>query len=508
MDETHGSQGASSQKTETSTSQVPVTAPVSIPPRNRPHPIAHCVDEYVQSIRGIGQTAQFVLPQTSKWLLAEVDKAEKNIAKFVPNFPTSGKPIKIEIESARDFANFTNAVRALDDLRSNKSPLVLARSLFMQIFSEFDAFSGSLLKAIYLRNDQLLRGISREISLSDLLNYEDLGAVKRAMLDKEIDTFRRDSYVDQFASLEKKFGISLRKFKEWGEFVELSQRRNIFTHNGGVVNEQYLVVCDREGHSFSKRPSPGEALHVSIDYFARALRLVSKVGLMLGYTLWAKVFPKEVDEMHEALNNTIYRCLQQKRWSFASELEDFVLSEPMLRGISEINRRIRLVNVAIGLKFSDKSDQALRLLHSMDWSASYRDFKLAIVVLEEKYDEATSIMLSIGKSGEIIEQGDYHTWPLFAKFRERQEFFQTYQQIYGEPFSEEVCTESGNVEAVAKSTGHSTARAATGASTVVDVEAKESTLSKKPARKNASRQVDAKSSGTRVKRKTRARGAP
>jgi len=293
----------------------------------------------------------------------------------------------------------------------------------MQMFSTFDAYTGALLKNVYIRNDELLKGISREIALSDLLGYEDLNSVKRAMLEKEIETFRRDSYVEQFATLEKKFNLPLRKFKEWGEFVELSQRRNLYTHNDGAVNDQYLLVCDREGYQFAVRPKLSDVLPVNQEYFFRAGRLLAKVGLMLGYTLWSKVFPKESDYLHEALNNALYRSLNQARWRFVAELEDFVFSDQMRKNLKEIDYRIRLVNVAIALKFSGSSDASCRLLHSVDWSASYRDFKLSIAVIEERYADAVEIMEGIGKSGEIIRQSAYQT-PEEAMAQELDEFQQ------------------------------------------------------------------------------------
>jgi hypothetical protein len=425
--------------------------PVERRPKPR-HPIAGAVGGYLQTMRGIGATAQTVLPHTAKWLLSEREKLEKKLQKYIPGFPNIEEDNKFEIGAAREFAEFIEALKSYQDIQSNNAPAILSRALFMQMFSEFDAFTGYLLKAIYLRNDALLKGISREISLCDLLEHADLNSVKRAMLEKEIDSFRRDSYVEQFASLEKKFSIALRKFPEWGEFVELSQRRNIFTHNGGVVNDQYLLVCEREGYQFPQRPSIGDRLTVSFEYFARALRLLSKVALMLGYTLWAKVFPKELDELQQSLNGTIYTCLEQKRWHFVSNIQDFVLSESMRKGLTEIDLRIRIVNVSIGLKFSGRDGESLKLLHSVDWTASYRDFKLAIAVLSEKYDDAAALMHSIGKSGEIIDQESYHTWPLFTKFREQPIFFQTYEEVYGESFMEQVRRE---VDSVAERSVHS-----------------------------------------------------
>ena len=43
-------------------------------------------------------------------------------------------------------------------------------------------------------------------------------------------------------------------------------------------------------------------------------------------------------------------------------------------------------------------------------------------------------MREIGKSGEMLNQTAYHTWPLFHKFRERQEFYQVYEEIYEMPY--------------------------------------------------------------------------
>jgi hypothetical protein len=155
--------------------------------------------------------------------------------------------------------------------------------------------------------------------------------------------------------------------------------------------------------------------------------------------------------MHGALNDTLYKCLQHKRWLLVAELEDFVLSAPMRKEVTEIDLRIRIVNISIGLKFAGKDAEATRLLDSVDWSASYRDFKLAIAVLHEKYDEAIALMKSIGRTGEILIQHSYHTWPLFTRFRERPEFYEAYFHIYGEAFSEKVDTSKGSVEAQARS---------------------------------------------------------
>ncbi|WP_321288498.1 hypothetical protein [Alcaligenes phenolicus] len=414
--------------------------------------IKSVVDSYVSSIKSILDTAGIALPHISKWKKSEIEKINKKIEQLLPEIPTTLDGLNsYALESARDFAEFTNVIRRLEELRLESSSAVLAKSLFTQLFAEFDSYMGDLLKAIYLKNNNLLKGISREISLSEIMDHEDLTSVKMTMLDKEIETFRRDSYVEQFSNLEKKFNLQLRKFPEWGKFVELSQRRNILMHNGGIVSDQYLLVCDREGYKFESRPKLGENVVVTYEYLSYSARLLSKVGLMLGYTLWSKIFPSELESIHSSLNDTIYMCLQQKRWELVSDLFDFALSDQMVKGISEINLRIRIINIAIGLSFSEKKEKSLAVIDSFDWSASYRDFRLAISVLKEDFEEAVKLMRSIGRTGELVNQAAYHTWPLFEKFRERPEFYDVYFDIYKEPFSEKVDTSKGVVEAHAKS---------------------------------------------------------
>lgn len=415
------------------------------PPR---HPLDAVTHGYLCSLRNIGQTVQIVMPHLSKWLSDETKKHQKKLQHYVPESLKPGEKHEITLESVRDFVEFTSTLKELEAVNDNRALPVLARSLFMQMFCEFDAFMGTLLKTIYLRNADLLKGISREISLTDLLEYEDIEAVKRAMLDKEIETFRRDSYVEQFSQLEKKFGLTLRKFPEWGEFVELSQRRNIFTHNDGVVSDQYLTVCEREGWQFKERPKHGDPLSADTRYIARAIQIMSKVGYMLCHTLWSKVLPRENVELHRSLNENLYNCLEGKRWKTAAELGRFALSEPMRKSVSEIDYRIRVINVAIALKFSEREEEARTLLSSLDWSASYRDFKLALCVLDDRFDEAIAIMESIGKSGEILRQHSYHTWPLFHRFRERPDFYKTYEKIYGEPYLANVPTDGASASVI------------------------------------------------------------
>jgi hypothetical protein len=404
---------------------------------NQPHPIAYLIDEYANTLLNIAETAKIVLPHAAQWLIDELKSNSKRVNTCLSSAIDQRKDGNVEyiaFANAHDFAAYNSAMRESQRILGNNAPDVLTKSMFMHLFSEFDAFTGKLLKAIYLKNENLLKGITREISLADLLVYKDIESVMRALLEKEIETFRRDSYAEQFCTLEKKFGITLRKFNEWGDFVELSQRRNLFTHNGGVVSEQYLITCGKEGTKFTGQPNIGDTLDIDFNYFIQAVRLITRVGMMLGYTLWNKVVPNEREVFHDSLNGSLYTCLTHERWQLVAEMGGFALSEHMRKDASDITLRIRVINIAIALKFSNQQGECLKLLQKFDWTASYRDFKLAIAVLDDNLTGAIEIMKIIGRSGEMIDQTAYHTWPLFTKLREQGEFYKAYQDIYNEPY--------------------------------------------------------------------------
>jgi hypothetical protein len=402
--------------------------------RSAGHPIAQVLDTFLTAVDDFVDAHAVVIPLLAKTRRQELDSLRQKLQKFVQ--PGTKDLVAKGPHAATDLLTTT---REMERLIKSKIFDVILRSLFIGVFSEYDAFIGSLSKVIYEQKPALFRSIRREIALSDLLEFDSIKAVMLGMLEREIDAFRRESYVEQFSALERNFGIgTLRAFSEWPSFVEMSQRRNLMTHNDGRVSQQYMVICEREGFKFDKRPAIGDRLDLDRKYLNDTLFVIRKVGFMLAHTLWRKLFPDEADVANDALNQAIYELLVRKRWRSASQFGLFALQDNIASGMNDITKRIVLINTAIGLKQSENGEQAIRLLDSEDWSASIREFKLANAILRERYAEAADIMRNIGKAGEIVKQLAYHDWPLFGAFRARKEFQRAYEDIYGIPFIQKV----------------------------------------------------------------------
>lgn len=399
-------------------------------------PISKAFENFLARIEDIREAAFIAGPAIGKWQINELTKCKKLLEKYNDGPPDNGE-IRAVAKGAHAASDLIKISKEHDRLLESKAIHVLMRSLFVGIFSEYDVFIGDLIQAIHEKKPDLFKNIRREITLSELLEFASVDAVKQDILEKEIDSFRRNSYVEQFAELENKFDVkTLRNFPEWPAFVELGQRRNLLTHNGGVCSDQYISVCDRVGFKWIEKPKSGDELSFDGKYFGAAIRLVTKVAFMLTHTLWRKILPDETAIADKSMNDTIFEILSKERWIHASEFANFGLSEPMVKKTSDIDKRIRVINSAIALMQLKRQEEAIKILNSLDWTASVRDFQLAICVLKNEYGLAADLMKKIGKEGEVIFQLAYHNWPLFQEFRDRPEFHDAYESVYGIPFIE------------------------------------------------------------------------
>jgi len=391
------------------------------------HPIATAIDKYMHSVRDIKFTSRTFIPLATEFESKNRAHTKETLEKANTLIKTNdtgnrAHAIKLILQANRNatrqkFSNITN---------------ILEQSLFLSLFSAFDAFTGDLLRAIYMRKPELFDSLSKPIPLKEVLNASSIDSLKSTVLDSEIESFRRKSYSDQFETLENLFKISLKKFDKWPHFIEASQRRNLLTHCGGIVSEQYREVCRREGVPTAQIAQTGESLYLGADYMLSSCELMLEVGLKLGQTLWRKLFAEELADADEHLHGVVYDALLVEQWNRAETFGIFFLSQPKFS--SDLKRRMAVINLAIALQHLKKEAELKKILNDHDWSASLPEFHLAEAVLCSKYEEASRIMVEIGKRGQILTQEAYHTWPLFNKFRDKSAFLETYEKIFNHPF--------------------------------------------------------------------------
>lgn len=397
------------------------------------HALGDSITHFAERISDIGWASAACVPHAQNLqirLIRKIARQRRELIKLIETADGS--------RQAEAVARLIESSRITDSIIKSEMPQTVVKGLFIELFCEFDQFIGNLIRSISALDESKFYHLKREISIGELKSLGTIDDLRDDLLEKEIESLRRDSYSKQFQYFEKEYDLTLTKFEEWPHFVEASQRRNLFTHAGGVVSDQYRQVCKGAGMLAAELPAVGTQLTLNSTYFYQCCQIVERTGLMLGYTLWRKVFPQDAEQLDRHLNDLIYHFLMVETFDTALRLSDFGLSQPFCKQTSNANRRVRLMNRAIALQRLGRRDESLRQLESEDWSDTLRDFRLALAVLKGDYSEAADLMLKIGREGELVSESGYRSWPLFWEFRKSPEFLESYKTIFGYSFTETV----------------------------------------------------------------------
>ena len=309
---------------------------------------------------------------------------------------------------------------------------LVPRSLLVAIVSEYDSFLSGLIRIIFSHKPETLHASERQFSFAELNEFTTLGEVRDSVIEKEVEVLLRKSHSEQFEWMEHKFKVSLRKgLAVWPDFVEVTERRNLFVHNSGIVNSSYLKNCRGAGVKCDELLKRAE-LQASPEYISRARSVVLEIGVKLGVVLWRKVFPEQSGAAEQYLGGyVLYNLNVQNQFDLAINVGLFALNN-FKKFESDYFRRMTIINVAQAYKWSGREADCLALIDKDDWSSVHDVFLLATAALRDDNASALKYMRLLGTNGIPPKEG-YRVWPLFQRLRKDPEFHKVFEEIFGEP---------------------------------------------------------------------------
>lgn len=316
-----------------------------------------------------------------------------------------------------------------------QSPTRVTSALLLSLVIDYDSLVADLVRVILSMNPGMLKIGDKSFTFEEILAFSSLDEAKKHIIDSEVEAVLRMSHPDQVRWFEKRLKLdTLTKLPAFPAFVEVTQRRNIVTHNKGRVSKQYLDVC-RRNNIDTQHLSLDDDLTIDSTYLMQAVETIYEYGLELGHLIWRKVKKEEQQDSDSRLSAVGYELLRQEHYDLARRVLRFA-HEDVGQHASDSTRRMIIVNRANACKLSGDFDEAKRIIAADDWSATSDQFQISIAAVLDEYDEAISLMHKIGKDG-VITSTDYKTWPVFIRLRERDGFRQAYRDIFGESFLSE-----------------------------------------------------------------------
>jgi hypothetical protein len=402
--------------------EVPVT------PKN----IGEEIDLFVNQIDALADT----LPLATAAIQGARITSSQQLGKFLKEecTVTAGEGSKVSYTfQGNQYLKFQRFQRRVQ--RAELAQILVPRGLLVALVSQFDAYVGGVVRQLFRAKPEILDSSGKQLTFAQLSEFTSIEEARAYVIEKEIESVLRESHADQFAWLESKFNIPLRKdLPAWPVFIELTERRNLFVHTNGIVSRQYLEVCRKQSCELPADVSVGSSLPLSREYFNGAYECLFEIGFKLGQVLWRKIQPADLTEADRNLTTVTYNLLTEGRYQLARVLLDFA-TETLKKHFSEQARLRLVVNRAQVYKWTGDEQKCRAVLDAEDWSATDDTLKLACAVLKDDFKKADRLVVEIGNQDSELDKHAYREWPLFKEYRKSAEFIALFENIFGEPLN-------------------------------------------------------------------------
>lgn len=390
------------------------------------------INEYLTAISSIGDS----FGDICGYLTNKNAKANQCLGDFIKK-----ENINSEEDLLRKFAENPQNIKKWKVLnkniqRSEHALKIFPESLFVSLVSQFDVLIAQLIKYIYKIAPKKLFESEATIPIRDLFIEDSVEIIKERYINGKVETVLRKSHLEQIKDISKMIdNTPLDKCSFWGEFIEITQRRNLFVHCKGVVSEQYINECQKASCTINTKV--GDALSVDREYFSKAYFVLFCIGVMLSQVVVRKLLESTlIGEIDTILNNVIYESISEKKYNIAIELSNFALSKATCH-CSRLDEVYFVLNYAQAYKWQGNKEKCDEILAEFDFSAMKDDILIAKYALEDDVTNVVRLMKKIGANSEIMCDEAYATWEIFKDMRNNVDFQRTYQDIFGKPLYED-----------------------------------------------------------------------
>lgn len=393
--------------------------------------------EYLDNIITEYITAICCINDSFSEIKAILTQKKNNATKSIDSFIFNLKPKNSEdfINKLRTKPSYIKRYKVLnkDIKRSEQAYNILPQSLFISIVSQFDVLIAQLIKFIYLYSDNKLLESDCQISFREVIQIGDIEKIKEKFINDRIDSALRDSHSEQIKTLSKLIGnVPLDKVDFWSDFIEMTQRRNLFVHSKGVVSTQYINECHKAGVNIDETEI-GKTLTIDEKYFTNSFHVFFCMGVMLSQVISRVILGDQLlGEIDCVLNNIIYETICEGKYDIAITLSVFA-TEKNTKHSNKLDEKYFVLNHAQAYKWKGDNEKCREILSKYDFSESKEDILVAKYSLEDDVDNVIKSMKIIGSESDIMNEEAFATWEIFREMRTKDEFQKAFEGIFKKP---------------------------------------------------------------------------
>lgn len=373
------------------------------------------LENELDSLKEKHQDELFVLKKLDELTSNYKSLDEKKIQEFENIVLSNGEPISsfIKLSLPKDTkANNKDSILVMK--KSNRFDLfgvkqmkedceskfdILNTSILDRMVSIFEEYLSSIYMVLIVDNPKKYLG-ERQISLVELLSKNEHPIIHA--IESEIESQMYNS-LDCLHDIFKKNNISPSSIKnEMEKFEEIYYRRNLFVHNGGIVNSIYL---SRVPDSTFKK---GDKLICDDSYNKKAFinLTIFLVSLEFCFEKYTNFDGKRIN----SLSDYGFECLCKGKYEIAEHIYCLLKTKKDIEHVDKLMFFINYLNAKkqLGKNISDD-------LSTLDVSACSDDFKIAKFCLEDKNKDAYDLINKTYPNS--VKASELRDWPIFINFR-------------------------------------------------------------------------------------------
>jgi len=290
---------------------------------------------------------------------------------------------------------------------------LLRQASLTLLVSFVESLVSELVQAFYLRYPEALPADAATLTLADLRYIGSVEDAERLITTKEAEKLLRESLDTQLKFFVSRGKLPLIDFPDYVERVtEVIQRRNVIVHNNAVINRVYLEkVSDVLLKKYDAKE--GDVLPMTPEYIASAVSSVASLGTLLALWCWLKWENSDAEALDSFVVALTYENLVDGQYDEVLELARIA----NVLGIkSDASRRVITVNKATALRALGHVDDAVRVIVSLDWSATSSRFLCVVAAIRGSENEFFEIAEKCSSTGEVHAH-EFAEWPVLKPFR-------------------------------------------------------------------------------------------
>jgi hypothetical protein len=301
--------------------------------------------------------------------------------------------------------------------KRNAQKDLLYQNALISLVSAVEWFLSQLLHKYFELHPEAAGIRDRSLTLSELQLIGTIDDAKNYLIDIRIEEILRGSFTDWITFMKSNLKLSMGYLSDDEKYlIEICQRRNLFVHNGGVVNKIYLnKVADT-------KIEIGQQINVSQEYLDEAIARFERFFFLVSLELWKKLAPEDKKRAN-LVSDITYKNLCDERWKIAESLSFFLMKDKQL---PEMNRLIAQINYWQSIKWQDRFTEIRKDVETIDFSAKDEIFSLAQAALLDDEQHFFQLLPLLLRAGKLSEQ-DLYEWPLFRRIRTTENFKTIYK---------------------------------------------------------------------------------